>query len=309
MKYRPLGNTGMNVSVLGMGTAPLGGSYGPFEEATALRAIRTALDAGINLLDTSPYYGLTLAETRLGQALSGVPRESYFLSTKLGRYGLDEFDFSAERVRRSVDESLARLQLDYVDIMIVHDIEFRSLDQIVNETLPALRKVQEQGKVRFVGVSGLPLKIYTYILDRAPLDLILSYCHYCLNDTSLANIIPYLQSKNVGIMNAAPTGMGLLTQAGPPPWHLASDEIKRVCAQAAAYCQERGVNIVELAIQFALANPNLATTFVGSAIPDEVKANVAWAEQPLDTELLAEVEKILAPIHNLSWPSGLAENN
>lgn len=309
MQYRPLGNTGMNVSVLGMGTAPLGGSYGPFEEASALRAVRTALDAGINLLDTSPYYGLTLAETRLGKALQGVPRESYFLSTKLGRYGLDDFDFSAARVFSSVDESLTRLQLDYVDIMIVHDIEFRSLDQIVNETLPALRKVQEQGKARFIGVSGLPLKIYTYILDRAPLDVMLSYCHYCLNDNALADLIPYLQSKHVGIMNAAPTGMGLLTQAGPPPWHPASDEIKRVCAQAAAYCQARGVSIVQLAIQFAVANPNLATTFVGSANPDEVTANVAWAEEPLDTELLAEVDKILAPIHNKSWPSGKAENN
>ena len=101
----------------------------------------------------------------------------------------------------------------------------------------------------------------------------------------------------------------MLTQAGPPPWHLASDEIKRVCAQAAEYCKQRGVNIVELAIQFAVANPHLATTFVGSAIPEEVTANVAWAEEPLDMELLAEVEKILAPIHNQSWASGLAENN
>src|SRR5262249_5617471 len=142
--------------------------------------------------------------------------------------------------------------------------EFRSLDQILNETMPAMYKLRAQGKTRFVGVSGLPLKIYPSVLDHTPLDVMLSYCHYCLNDNSLAGLVPYLQSKNVGIMNAAATGMGLLTQSGPPPWHPASAEIKAVCAQAAEYCTARGRNLTQLAIQYALANPDLSTTFVGS---------------------------------------------
>ncbi len=309
MQYRPLGNTGMNVSILGLGCAPLGGAYGAFEQAEAIRAVHLALDNGINILDTSPYYGATKSETVLGKALQGIPRERYFLSTKLGRYGLDDFDFSAERVRRSVDESLARLGVEYVDILLCHDIEFVSLDQIVNETLPAVYEIQAQGKARFVGVSGLPLKIYPAILDRARLDVILSYCHYSLNDSSLELLVPYLQSKQVGIMNAAATSMGLLTESGPPAWHPASQEIKAACAQAAQYCRARDVNIVQLAVQYALANPNFATTFVGTAHPEEVLNNIRWAEEPLDEQLLAEVQEILAPIHNLSWASGRAENN
>lgn len=309
MQYRPLGVTGMNVSILGLGAAPLGGVYGAVDPAIGIRAVHAALDLGINVIDVSPYYGMTLAETVLGKALKGIPRERYYLSTKVGRYGFDDFDFSPARVASGLNQSLRRLGVDYVDTLLCHDIEFGSLDSIVHETLPALRELQAQGKARFIGVSGLPLKIYPYVLERAPLDVILSYCHYALNDNSLDSIVPYLQSKHVGIMNAAPTGMGLLTESGPPPWHLASPEIKNACAQAVAFCRERGVNIVELAIQFALANPNLATTFVGSAHADEVASNVRWSEQPPDSELLAEVRKILAPIHNGSWQSGRLENN
>lgn len=309
MKYRHLGNTGMNVSILGLGAAPLGGVYGGVEKSTAFRVVRTALDLGINIIDTSPYYGATASESVLGEALEGIPRERFFLSTKLGRYGSADFDFSPARVARSINESLARLRLDYVDILLCHDIEFVEMDRIVSETLPALRKVQDQGKARFIGVSGLPLKIFPYILDRTSLDVVLSYCHYCLNDNSLASLVPYLQSKHVGIMNAAATGMGLLTDGGPPKWHLASADIKRACAEAASFCRARGVNIVQLAIQFSLANPDLATTFVGSPNPDEVASNVRWAEGAPDPELLAEVEKILSPIHNQSWASGLAKYN
>lgn len=309
MEYRPLGNTGMNLSSLGLGTAPLGGSYGRFDHASGIRAVQYALDLGVNIVDTSPYYGATRAETVLGQALQGIPRDRYYLCTKLGRYGLNDFDFSAARVASSIDDSLARLQVEYVDILLCHDIEFVSLEQILNETLPALSRVQEQGKARFIGVSGLPLKIYPYILDRAHLDVMLSYCHYCLNDNALESLVPYLQAKQVGIMNAAATAMGLLTPGGPPEWHPAAPEIKRAAAQAAALCRRRGINIVQLAVQYALANPDLATTFVGSAQPSEVQENVRWAEGTLDTKLLAEVLAILAPVHNRTWMSGKPENN
>jgi len=309
MKYRPLGKTGMQVSVLGLGTAPLGGTYGGFDRAEGIRAVHTALDLGINLIDTAPYYGITRSETALGEALQGIPRDRYFLSTKVGRYGNDDFDFSAGRMSKSINASLARLRTDYLDILIVHDIEFRSIKQILNETLPELRKIQAQGKFRWLGVSGLPLKIYPSVLDHASLDLILSYCHYCLNDNSLAALVPYLQSKEVGVISAAPTAMGLLTQSGPPDWHPASKEIKRVCAQAAEYCALQGADLTRLAIQYAVANPEFANTLVGSAVPAQVADNVKWAEEPLNLELVAEVAKILAPIHNQTWQSGLAENN
>lgn len=309
MQYRPLGSTGLNLSTISLGTAPLGGNYGGFDRAEGIRAVHTALDMGINLIDTAPYYGITRSETALGEALQGIPRDRYYLSTKVGRYGLDDFDFSPARMHTSIDESLARLQQDYVDILIVHDIEFRSMEQVVEETIPELRKIQQQGKFRWLGVSGLPLKIYRYVLERTDLDVILSYCHYTLNDNSLAELVPFLKSKNVGIINAAPVSMGLLTQSGPPEWHPASPEIKAACARAAEYCAQHGADLSRLAIQYAVANPAFATTIVGSTVPSQVLDNIKWAQEPIDQALLDEVLKILEPIHNLTWPSGRPENN
>jgi len=309
MEYRDLGRTGLKVSVLSFGGSSLGSVFRNTDEVEGIRTVHTAIDLGINFIDVSPYYGLTKAETVLGKALREIPRDAYYLATKVGRYGDGEFDFSASRVTRSVDESLARLHVDYVDLIQCHDIEFGSLDQVVRETIPALRRLQEQGKVRFVGITGLPLKIFRYVLDRAEVDTILSYCHYALNDTSLETLIPYLQEKQVGIINASPLGMGLLTERGTPPWHPASEEIKETCARAVAYCRNKGVDIARLAIQFALANPDLSTTLVGTANPENLEKNVKWLEGPIDTELLAEVRAILAPIHNKTWLSGRPENS
>ena len=173
--------------------------------------------------------------------------------TKVGRYGDDEFDFSAQRVKRSVDESLGRMGVDHIDIIQCHDIEYVSLDQIVEETIPALRQVQKPGKVGFVGITGFPLAIYPAIMDRIEVDTVLSYAHYSMNDTTLDGLIPYLQAKDVGIIGASPLSMGLLTNRGTPDWHPATNEIKAGCAAAAAFCRERGVDIAQLAVQFSLA--------------------------------------------------------
>ena len=309
MKYRELGKTGLRVSELSYGAAELGGIYGEYAEENGIRAVHTAVELGMNLIDVAPYYGRTRGETVLGKALKGIPRDRYYLSTKVGRYDLNEFDFSAARVKASVDESLERLGLDYIDLIICHDIEFVNMEQIVRETLPALEQVRAAGKVRFIGVSGLPLKIYRYVLDRAPLDFILSYAHYGLLDNTLADLIPYLQAKEVGIINASSTSMGLITPHGPPPWHPASAEIKKVCAQAVAYCHAEGINPVQLTVQYALANPAIATTVIGSADPSEIEKDVAWTEGEVDSVMLGAVERLLAPVHNQTWASGLPENN
>ncbi len=141
------------------------------------------------------------------------------------------------------------------------------------------------------------------------MDTVLSYCHYTLNDTALEGLLPYLERKQVGILNAAPFAMGLLTEAEPPAWHPAPEAVKAACAQAAAHCRSRGVDIAQLALQFALADPRIATTFTGIADLDQLRKNVAWADAPLDMGLLAEVRALLAPIHNQTWPSGRPENN
>ncbi|CAL9129715.1 L-galactose dehydrogenase-like [Musa acuminata AAA Group] len=313
LERRELGNTGFKLSCLGFGASPLGNVFGDVSPADALASVRLALRYGINFFDTSPYYGDTVSETVLGNCLHelNVPREEIVVSTKCGRY-IDGFDFSAERVTRSIDESLARLKLDYVDILHCHDIEFGSLDQIVNETIPALQKIRETGKARFIGITGLPLEIFTYVLDRTPpgsVDVILSYCHYSINDSALIDLLPYLKSKGVGVISASPLAMGLLTDYGPPEWHPASLELKDACRDAAAHCKEKGKNISKVALQYSLMNKEIATILVGMNSPKQVEENVTAAlglsSLGIDQELLHEVETILEPVKNQTWPSGI----
>ena len=309
MEYRQLGNTGLNVSVISYGAAGLGNILGTPDEKRGIRAVQLAFDLGINLIDTSPLYGGTRSETLLGKALKGIPRDSYYLATKLGRYAGGESDFSTKRIAQSVDNSLSRLGLDYVDVLQCHDIDFVLLDQIVDVALPALRRLQEQGKTRFVGITGFPLKVYPYVIDRAEVDTVLSFCHYTLQDTSLTSLVPYLNEKGIGIINASPLGMGLLTERGPNKGHPATDEIKMICAEAVAYCRDRGKDIAKLAVQFGLANPDFQTTLIGTTRPEHLSENVEWIESDMDEQLLAEVETILAPVRDKTWPRGLPENN
>jgi L-galactose dehydrogenase len=309
VQYRILGKTGLKVSVLSFGASPLGGQFHDIEEDDGIRTVHVALDLGINYIDVSPYYGLTTAEALLGKALAGISRERFYLATKVGRYGENTFDFSAARVTASVDDSLARLGVDYVDLIQCHDIEFADLDQVVSETIPALRRLQSQGKVRFVGITGLPLKIFRYVADRTEVDTVLSYCHYGLNDDALLGLIPYLQQKGAGIISASALSMGLLTERGVPPWHPAPALVRATCAQAAAFCRQEGSDIARLALQFSVADPDIATVLVGTANPKNIANNVRWINEPIDRDLLAAVLMILEPVHNTTWPSGRPENN
>ncbi len=309
MEYRTLGKTGLQVSVISYGAAPLGGAYGELSEADGIATVHAALDAGINYIDVAPYYGVTRAETVLGKALKTVPRDRYILSTKVGRYDSDQFDFSAERVTRSVDESLARLNAGHIDLILCHDIEFGDINQVINETLPALRKLTDSGKVRFVGFSGLPLAIYPRVLEHTDADAIITYCHYTLNDTSLLDTLPYLQSRQVGVIAASPLSMGLLTDGPPPPWHPADAELRAACVQVAELCKQRGSDIMTLGMQFALANSDVATTLSGFASPAQLEQNLACVGQSPDPDLLRDVFALLQPVQNRTWPSGRPENN
>ena len=311
MKYRQLGTTGWKVSVLGYGASPLGDAFGGIEEKDGIRSVHAAIDLGVNFVDASPDFGSAKAEILLGKALRGIPRESYYLATKVGRYGPTEkdFDFSAARVTRSVDESLRRLRVAHIDLIQCHDIEFASVNQVVEETIPALQKLKQQGKVQKIGVTGLPLKAFKKVLERTRVDAVLSYCRYCLIDITLVQLFPYLKAKGAGIINGSPFAMGLLTEKGPPDWHPAPSVIRETCAKAVAHCKKQKASIARLALQFAAAHKDIAITLVGTASPKKMKENIRWIEERLDLQLLSEVQEILAPIRNKPWPSGRSENN
>ncbi|TWT79314.1 D-threo-aldose 1-dehydrogenase [Planctomycetes bacterium CA13] len=309
MDHRALGNTGLSLSVLGYGASSIGQEFRQVEIGEALRSVNVALDRGINLIDTAAYYGRGMSELLLGRILPDIPRESYLLSTKLGRYAPAHFDFSAKRVAESVDVSLERMKIDCIDILFCHDIEFVDMDIIVNETLPAIRKQIEKGKVRFVGVSGYPIKIFTEMLGRSDLDVILTYSHYTLlNDMALKLVEP-CQEKGVGLITAAPFSGRLLTQAPLPEWHQATPDVRRVAAEAAAFCEKHGTDIAKLALQYSVANDCFATCLAGSANPDRVDQWCDWLEEPLDQQLVADVKSIFEPIDNWFYLSGRPENN
>ena len=309
MKTRPLGHTGLELPWLSFGASSLGQEFRSVEVNEALRSVRVALDLGLNFIDTSPFYGRGMSECLLGLALRGVPRESYFLGTKLGRYDLSHFDFSAKRVAESVDVSLHRMGVDYLDILLCHDIEFVDMKQIVEETLPALHQIQKAGKARFIGISGYPMKMFRYVMHHAKIDVILSYNHYTLQNTMLASLVNDLQTRGIGIMNAAPFSARLLTNAELPVWHKATPFVRETARKAAAHCASRGVDIAQLALQFSLANEAMATCIVGSANPANVQKWSEWADLPIDQTLLAEVLQILKPIHDWHYTEGLPENN
>jgi L-galactose dehydrogenase len=311
MIYKELGNTGLSVSILGFGASPLGNEFGTIEVDEGKRAVHSAIDRGINYFDVAPYYGRTLAETRLGQALVGY-RDKIILATKAGRYGTDPgtgFDFSDRRIIESVEESLSRLKTDYIDIFQVHDIEFGHKEQIINETLPAMSKLKQAGKVRFVGITGYALQMLRDVARSTEIDTILSYCRYDLMDTALDEVLtPMAQRAGIGLINASPLHMRVLTEKGAPNWHPAPRRVLEAGRQVARYCKSKGVDIADLAMQFALAHDQVSTTLVGMSKVRHVDSNAKAVGVAPDPELLAEVLAMIGPVANVCWQEGLPGN-
>lgn len=308
MEYRKLGQTDLQLSLIGFGTSALGGAFGKIEPGEGMRAVHLAVDRGINFFDSSPYYGATLAETRLGEALVGR-RQRVLVATKCGRYGFADFDFSGKRVVASMDESLLRLQTDYVDLFQVHDAEFGDVQQIIHETLPALRMLQQQGKARYIGITGYPPKVLRRIAEAAPVDSILSYCHYDLMNTQMDEVLtPFARERGIGLINAAALHMGILTEQGPEAWNPAPAEVREAGKKAAEFCRSRGVDIADVAMRFCLDHPYVASTLVGLGSTRQVEASLKLLETSSDHELLRQLHSIVAPAFNCAWPSGRPEN-
>ncbi len=313
MVYNELGKTGLRLSNLGFGASSLGGVFHDIREAEGIQAVFTAIENGINFIDVSPYYGHYKAETVLGKALKDLPRDKYYLSTKVGRYGKDGvnmWDYSAKRAKESVYESLERLHIDYIDIINVHDVEFQGdleggLQKVVDETLPALVELRKEGVVRHVGITDLQPENLKWVIEHCEagtVESVLNFCHYCLNDELLLDYLDFFEANNIGVVNASPFSMGLLSQRGAPAWHPAPESLKEACRRAAAYCQERDYPIEKLAIQYSTSlNPRIATTLFSSANPKNVLKNIEYVNAPMDEELVKEVQAIIGDQMRVRW--------
>jgi aryl-alcohol dehydrogenase-like predicted oxidoreductase len=312
MKKRILGNTGIELPILSFGASSLGAEFRSITLEEAMLSTQTAIELGINFIDTSPFYGRGMSEILLGIGLKGIPREQYLLGSKLGRYSDIHFDFSAKRVAESVHVSLKRLGTDYLDVLLLHDVEFVPLEQIWQETLPAVLELKKQGKVRAVGFSCYPLKTFNAVLDHVEdhIDCVLSYNRYTLQNTTYVDeLLPRLIAKKIGAINAGPFSARLLTNSELPAWLKEPEPVKAAARAAAKLCADRGVDIAQLALQFSCENPYLTTTIAGSANPANIRKWSEWLEEPIDRELLAEVLALFAPVKNLGHLEGLPENN
>jgi L-galactose dehydrogenase len=309
MQYRKLGRTDLEVSLLGFGTSPQGDVYGAIDAAESTRAVHLAVDNGINYFDASPYYGLTLAEERLGQALIGK-RAQVVLATKCGRYGVDHFDFSAKRIKASVDESLCRLRTDYIDLLQAHDVEFATFEQITEETIPAMRELQKQGKARFVGITGFPMKMLMRIAEKVPVDSILSYCRYNLLVTDMDSVLtPFSREHGIGLINASGLHMGVLTERGGPDWHPAPPRVRAAAKRAADICDRVGADLSQVALRFCFDHPYVSSTLVGMTTRQEVETNLKLLQAKSDPELLKQIRSAIGMDFNVVWSSGRPENN
>jgi aryl-alcohol dehydrogenase-like predicted oxidoreductase len=313
MVYNEIGKTGMRVSNLGFGASSLGGVFHDIREAEGIEAVHVAVDNGINFIDVSPYYGHLKAEIVLGKALKEIPRDKYYLSTKVGRYGKDGknfWDYSAERVTASVFESMERLNIDYIDLINVHDVEFQGdlpggLQKVVDETLPALVELRKKGVVGHVGITDLQPENLKWVIEHSEpgtVESVLSFCHYCLNDEMLLDYLDFFETNNIGVINASPFSMGLLSQRGAPAWHPAPEALKEACRKATEYCNEQGYPIDKLAIQYSTSlNPRIATTLFSSANPKNVLKNIGYVNEPFDASLAQKVQEIIGDQMRVRW--------
>lgn len=292
--------------------------------------VEKAFSLGLNAIDTSPYYGPS--ESLLGKALaeSSFQRDQYYICTKAGRIQLDEFDYSHESVRSSVERSLERLNTDYLDLVYMHDIEFVDTEDIFL-ALREMKKLKLEGKVRNIGVSGYPVKfLYSIALSCVndpligPLDAILSYSNGCIQNTTLFEYYSKFinDCKIKKVLNGSILSMSLLRNQKTHDFHPASSDLKEKVQEIAKKLSENGTDLADLSTRFAIRKwlfddkleRNLDTSIVlGVSNVEELSIAVNAFNQvknnqddvnTKDEELFDFVKKELGSHFNETWASG-----
>ncbi|WP_031160596.1 aldo/keto reductase [Streptosporangium roseum] len=304
----------LSVSEYGFGAAPIGNLFTAVSDAEAGAAVDAAYDAGFRLFDTAPHYGLGLSERRLGAALAGRPRDSYTLSTKVGRLlvpaptggpaGRDDqgfdvpadlrrvWDFSRDGVRRSLEESLDRLGLDAVDIVLIHDPDDH-WEQAVSEAYPALAELRDQGVVKAVGVGMNQSEMLARFVRETGVDMVmLAGRHTLLDQSGEEELLPLCQERGVSVVAAGVFNSGLLATHDPSGTYDYAPAPAPLLARArriAAVCESHGVTLPQAALAFPLRHPAVASVVVGARSAAEVARNAALTARPVPEDLWAEL--------------------
>ncbi|MCG5212592.1 aldo/keto reductase [Streptosporangium sp. KLBMP 9127] len=309
----PLGRSGVTVSRVGLGTAPLGGLFSAVSEDAAAATLDAAWEAGIRYFDTAPHYGAGLAEHRLGDYLSGLDtaaRAQTVVSTKVGRLlepgrttaGTDAFDHEAPVVRRrdytrdgvyrSVADSLERSGLDAFDILLIHDPDDH-WEEAVTQAYPALAQLRDEGAVRAIGVGMNQSEMLTRFVAETDVDCVMVAGRYSLLDRgAAAELLPLCASREVGVLVAGVFNSGVLADPRPGAhfdYAPASDDVLRRARWMAGRCAEYGVPLAAAALRFPLRHPAVTGVVVGARTPDEVADDVALAGTEIPEELWAEL--------------------
>lgn len=303
MEYRQLGSTHMFVSKLSIGGGTLcSGLFGDLNFDEAKQTVHEALKRGINYIDTAPFYGLVVgeSETNVGKILKDIPRQAYYIATKTCRYdrtGPNQFDFSYERTILSINESLSRLGVEYIDLYQLHDVEFAdNIDEVINGAFRACLELKKSGKIRAIGINGYPLSVLKdgLVKGGGKFDTVLTYARYLMTDNSLLEYLPFFENQKVGVINAALTGCGLLTNRPTPTWHSASKELKEIVDEASKICRDNNVELGKLSTYHCLNIPSetVVTFLVGMEKMEYLNHNLsAYLDGLTDKE--AEIYNLL----------------
>jgi L-galactose dehydrogenase len=296
MHYRTLGRTNWRVSVLGLGGAAIGEEFGSISETEATRTIHTAIDHGINFLDTAAQYGRGESERRFGRALTGGKRQQVYLATKAVMRGTP-YDYATTIA--SVEASLTRLQTDYIDLIQLHEAETTTFEVAYNGCIAAFLDLKKAGKVRAIGVNARTIDVLIPYIETDHIDTVLVYCRYMLIDTTLYDrLIPLTQQHGIGVINGSPLGMGIMTDT-PAPFladqHQLLAEAERR-KNLLTHLRQPGPNgFVEATMRMSLTAPEIAITLTGAAHTDQLLQNVAYCDGdgPTDAER-ADVHRLFS---------------
>jgi D-threo-aldose 1-dehydrogenase len=321
MRTARLGGTGVTVTALGFGGAPIGNLFQAVSDEDAAGAVAAAWRGGVRFFDTAPHYGLGLSERRLGRALADHPRDEYVLSTKVGRVlvpqtgggrdpeGFDVpathhrvWDFSADGVRRSLTASLQRLGLDRVDVALLHDPDDH-WRQAVEAAYPALHELRAAGAVGAIGAGMNQWQMLADLVVHTDLDMVLLAGRYTLLDqTALDVLLPLCQERGVSVIAAGVFNSGLLASETPRPgatydYRPGPPELIERARRIAAVCGRHGVTLPQAALAFPTGHPAVAGVLVGMRSPAEVARNLDLAARPVPKELWSELvaEGLLRP--------------